>query len=137
MQTEGSVPTAGPRLNHLAAWFDGEVAATIAGGSFTMASERKPSRSLIQGCACGNLVGLLVALIALGLYCYSFNTIKFEDELCLPVPSDYEEGPYKCPGEFLRAISRSIILLLLLDACGAVFLLLLMSASAIRALKTE
>lgn len=56
----------------------------------------------IQGCACGNLVGLLVALIALGLYCYSFNTIKFEDELCLPVPSDYEEGPYKCPGEFLR-----------------------------------
>ncbi|KAM7393490.1 hypothetical protein PAMP_020356 [Pampus punctatissimus] len=110
----------------------------VAGGSFTMANERKPSRQLLQGCACSNVVGLLGALLAFCLYCFSLS-MERSKEHCVPNYSnpDFETSLYECPGEFLMAYCWSVTLLLLVYDCGAVVLHCLLSVSALKALKTD
>ncbi|XP_040003222.1 uncharacterized protein si:dkey-9i23.16 [Xiphias gladius] len=110
----------------------------LVGGSFTMANERNPSRQLLQGCACSNVVGLLGALLAFCLYCYSLHTVRSE-ELCMPIPSDhyYRQSYYECPGELLTAYCWSVTVLLLLYNTGAVVLHCLLSVYALKALKTD
>ncbi|XP_062283274.1 uncharacterized protein si:dkey-9i23.16 isoform X2 [Scomber scombrus] len=138
MSSEGAMPAAEPRLHRLSSWFDPETAAIVAGGSFTMASERNPSRLLLRGCACSNVIGLLVALLAFCLYCFSLSTDRSE-ELCVPVDSDFDFRPsfYECPGEILTAYCWSVTLLLLVYDTGAVVLHCLLSISALKALKTD
>ncbi|XP_067440623.1 uncharacterized protein si:dkey-9i23.16 [Thunnus thynnus] len=110
----------------------------VAGGSFTMANERNPSRLLLRGCACSNVVGLLGALLAFCLYCFSLSK-EGSKELCVPVNSEFAFRPslYGCPGEFLTAYCWSVTLLLLLYDTGAVVLHCLLSVSALKALKTD
>ncbi|XP_070775821.1 uncharacterized protein [Enoplosus armatus] len=110
----------------------------VAGGSFTMANERNPSRLLLRGCACSNVVGLLGALLAFCLYCYSLSKAHSED-LCLTISPDhdYRHPAYRCPGEILMAYCWSVTLLLLLYDTGAVVLHCLLSVSALKALKTD
>ncbi|XP_053186507.1 uncharacterized protein si:dkey-9i23.16 isoform X1 [Scomber japonicus] len=105
----------------------------VAGGSFTMANERNPSRLLLRGCACSNVIGLLVALLAFCLYCFSLSTDR--EELCVPVYSDFAFRA--CPGEILTAYCWSVTLLLLVYDTGAVVLHCLLSISALKALKTD
>ncbi|XP_070840135.1 uncharacterized protein [Chaetodon trifascialis] len=110
----------------------------VAGGSFTMASKRNPSKLLLRGCACSNMVGLLGAMLAFFLYCYSLSIAR--NELCVPIPHDYDgyrRSYYGCPGEALAAYCWSVTLLLLLYDSGAVVLHCLLSISAFKALKTE
>lgn len=107
----------------------------VAGGSFTMANERNPSRLLLQGCACSNVVGLLGALLAFCLYCYSLNT-PHNDDLCLSPPADhYYSSYYQCPSEHLAAYSWSVTLLLLLYDTIAMVMHCLLSVSAFKTLK--
>ncbi|XP_077381798.1 uncharacterized protein LOC144021412 isoform X2 [Festucalex cinctus] len=68
----------------------------VAGGSFTMANKRNPSRLLLQGSACSNGVGLLSALLAFCLYCFHLSSVNSKDP-CSSVPRD-EHG---CPGNVL------------------------------------
>ncbi|XP_061736874.1 vacuolar protein sorting-associated protein 37B-like isoform X2 [Nerophis ophidion] len=63
-----------------------------------MANERHPSRLLLQGSACSNIVGLLSALISICLYCYSLS-IKDNQEHCSPRDYDYYHSV--CPSEAL------------------------------------
>ncbi|XP_053186513.1 uncharacterized protein si:dkey-9i23.16 isoform X2 [Scomber japonicus] len=133
MSSEGAMPAAEPRLHRLSSWFDPETAAIVAGGSFTMANERNPSRLLLRGCACSNVIGLLVALLAFCLYCFSLSTDR--EELCVPVYSDFAFRA--CPGEILTAYCWSVTLLLLVYDTGAVVLHCLLSISALKALKTD
>lgn len=107
----------------------------VIGGSFTIANERNPSRLLLQGCVCSNVIGLLGALLALCLYCYSLNTLHNEDR-CLSVPVDhYYSSYYHCPPEHLAAYSWSVTLLLLLYDSAAVLMHGLLSVSAFTTLK--
>ncbi|XP_044042199.1 uncharacterized protein si:dkey-9i23.16 [Siniperca chuatsi] len=109
----------------------------VAGGSFTMANERNPSRLLLQGCACSNVVGLLGALLAFCFYCYSLSTVH-QEELCAPISFDrYGHSSDGCPLELLTAYFWSLTLLLLLYDTGAVVLHCLLSVSALKALKTD
>ncbi|XP_056228811.1 uncharacterized protein si:dkey-9i23.16 [Seriola aureovittata] len=109
----------------------------VAGGSFTMANERSPSRHLLQGCACSNVVGLLGALLAFCLYCYSLNTVKNEETCTTPIEDEYRRSYYRCPGELLMVYCWSVTLLLLLYDTGAMVLHCLLSVSALKALKTH
>ncbi|XP_058496829.1 uncharacterized protein si:dkey-9i23.16 [Solea solea] len=106
----------------------------VAGGSLTMANERYPSRYLLQGCACSNALGLLGALLAFVLYCYSLNKVHTED--CIPVPND-RPSRFKCPEEVLAAYTSSVTLLLVLYDTCAVVLQCLLTVSAFKALKTD
>uniref|UniRef100_UPI0037E73034 uncharacterized protein n=1 Tax=Semicossyphus pulcher TaxID=241346 RepID=UPI0037E73034 len=109
----------------------------VAGGSLTVANERNPSRLLLQGCACSNVLGLLGATLAFCLYIHSLISMHKYSGPCFP-PSDMEyRRSYRCPGEVLVAHSWSVTLLLLLYDAGAVFLHCLLSVSALRALKTD
>ncbi|KAI3353223.1 hypothetical protein L3Q82_019266, partial [Scortum barcoo] len=110
----------------------------MAGGSFTLANERNPSRQLLKGCACSNVAGLLGALIAFCLYCYSLNTAQNKDP-CIPISShdDFSPSPSFCPGEILMTYSWSVTLLLLLHDIGAMIMHSLLSLSALKALKTD
>lgn len=103
----------------------------VTGGSFTIANERNPSRRLLQGCACSNAIGLLGALIAFCIYCYNISIVE-KGEKCLVDPSSPE-----CAGEFAKAYSWSVTLLLLIYDSGAIFLNCLLSVYAVRALKNE
>ncbi|XP_038589417.1 uncharacterized protein si:dkey-9i23.16 [Micropterus salmoides] len=111
----------------------------VAGGSFTMANERNPSRLLLRSCACSNVVGLLGALLAFCLYCYSF-IILHKKELCVYVSLGHEYGrhsSYGCPGELLQAYCWSVTLLLLLHDTWAAVLHCLLSVSALKALRRD
>ncbi|TDH16578.1 hypothetical protein EPR50_G00021240 [Perca flavescens] len=113
----------------------------VAGGSLTIAKERNSSRLLLRGCACSNVVGLLGALLAFCLYCYSLSTVHSK-ELCEPSVTsfpDYNDrgSSYGCPEEYLRASCWSVTLLLLLYNTAAVLLHSLLSVSALKALKTD
>lgn len=58
----------------------------------------------LRSCACSNVVGLLGALLAFCLYCYSFS-ILHKKELCVYVSLGHEYGrhsSYGCPGELLQ-----------------------------------
>ncbi|KAF3687063.1 hypothetical protein EXN66_Car002735 [Channa argus] len=105
----------------------------VAGGSLTMANERNPSRQLLQGCAYTNVLGLLGALLAFILYCYSLSTISTE-VLCEHLPEDHR---HQCPTEALAAFSWSITFLLLIYNTGAMILHGLLSVSALKALKAH
>ncbi|KAA8594448.1 hypothetical protein FQN60_011583 [Etheostoma spectabile] len=112
----------------------------VAGGSLTIANERNSSRLLLRGCACSNVVGLLVALLAFCLYCYSLSTMHSK-ELCGPTvtsTADYDyRGSSGCPEEHLMAYCWCLTLLLLLYNMAAVLLHSLLSVSALKALKTD
>ncbi|XP_041840205.1 uncharacterized protein si:dkey-9i23.16 isoform X2 [Melanotaenia boesemani] len=110
----------------------------VAGGSFTMANERNPSRLLLRGCACSNLLGLLGSLLAFCLYCFSLNS-EHNQEQCPPHPTDhyYDSSFYHCPPEKLAVYSWSITQLLLIYDSGAVVMHSLLSISAIKTLKKD
>ncbi|XP_036951070.1 uncharacterized protein si:dkey-9i23.16 isoform X1 [Acanthopagrus latus] len=108
----------------------------VAGGSFTMASERNPSRLLLQGCAYSNVVGLLGTMLAFCLYCYNLS-ILHKEPCVMPLPDHFRRSPYDCPGEALAAYCWSVTLLLLLYNIGAVVMHSLLSFSALKALKTD
>ncbi|XP_059190717.1 uncharacterized protein si:dkey-9i23.16 [Centropristis striata] len=107
----------------------------VAGGSFTIANERNSSELLIRGCACSNLLGLLGALLAFCLYCYSLSTVKNKSQ-CEP-SSHHDYYGRGCPGEYLAAYCWSLILLLLLYDTGAMILHCLLSLSALKKLRTD
>ncbi|XP_061844334.1 uncharacterized protein [Nerophis lumbriciformis] len=107
----------------------------VVGGSFIMANERNPSRLLLQGSACSNLVGLLSALISFCLYCYSLS-IKDNHEQCSLLPEDYNY-PRECPIDALLAYSWSVTVMLLLYNFGAVVLHIVFSVFSLKALKTD
>ncbi|XP_051801439.1 uncharacterized protein si:dkey-9i23.16 [Acanthochromis polyacanthus] len=116
----------------------------VTGGAFTIANERNPSRRLLQGCACSNAIGLLGALLAFCLYCYSLNTAHDEDR-CQSDPQPdphsyhysyhYSSSYYHCPPEHLAAYTWSVTLLLLLYDCVAVVMHCLLSVSAYKTLQ--
>ncbi|AWP06374.1 Hypothetical protein SMAX5B_004895 [Scophthalmus maximus] len=165
MSSVEAVPAAGPRLHRFSAWFDPETAGVVlsvplagsttslpklfilplvlgvlivTGGSLTMANEKNPSRQLLRGCACSNVVSLLGALLAFCLYCYILSIMK-NDDVCIPNPTEhyYLSSFNICPGEILLAYKWSLILLLLLYDMGAVVLHGLLCVSALKALKTD
>ncbi|XP_063331119.1 uncharacterized protein si:dkey-9i23.16 [Pelmatolapia mariae] len=102
----------------------------MAGGSFTMANEKNPSRRLLQGCVCSNVVGLLGTLLAFGLYYYTLHT-SHRGVTC----SDGYSGV--CLPQLLADYSWSVTLLLLLFDTGAVVMHCLLSISAFKTLKTN
>ncbi|XP_061888672.1 uncharacterized protein si:dkey-9i23.16 [Entelurus aequoreus] len=109
----------------------------VVGGSFIMANERNPSRLLLQGSACSNLVGLLSALISFCLYCYSLS-IKDNHEPCSLLPEDdYYYQLRECPFITLLAYSWSVTVMLLLYNFGAMVLHIVFSVFSLKALKTE
>ncbi|KAM9362516.1 uncharacterized protein ABDE67_007434 [Symphorus nematophorus] len=110
----------------------------VAGGSFTMASERNPNKLLLQGCACSNAIGLLGAVLAFCLYCYSLSSITKKPCPDLPTDPYYDyRSPQQCPTDALTAYNWSVCLLLLLYDTGAVVLHGILSVSALKALKTD
>ncbi|XP_056265412.1 uncharacterized protein si:dkey-9i23.16 [Pseudoliparis swirei] len=108
----------------------------VTGGSFTFANERNSSRLLLRGCACSNVVGLLGALLAFCLYCYSLSVVS-NTETCANFHQEYRMSPHKCPGAALAAYCWSLTLLLLLYDTGAVVLHCSLTVSALKALKTD
>ncbi|TNN62748.1 hypothetical protein EYF80_026974 [Liparis tanakae] len=110
----------------------------VTGGSFTFANERNSSRLLLRGCACSNVVGLLGALLAFCLYCYSLSVVSNTK----PCPDShlhlaYRMSPHECPVAALAAYCWSLTLLLLLYDTGAVVLHSFLTVSALKALKTD
>ncbi|KAL3966439.1 hypothetical protein ACER0C_030825 [Sarotherodon galilaeus] len=106
----------------------------MAGGSFTMANEKNPSRLLLQGCVCSNVVGLLGTLLAFGLYYYTLHT-SHSEVTCL---DDHYNGYSRvCLPQLLADYSWSVTLLLLLFDTGAVVMHCLLSISAFKTLKTN
>lgn len=108
----------------------------MAGGSFTMANERNPSRLLLQGCAYSNVVGLLGVLLAFCLYCYTLST-SHDETSCSAFLADNEYFFNICPSKFLTAYSRSVTLLLLLCDTGAMVMHCLLSVFAFKTLKAN
>ncbi|XP_040925984.1 uncharacterized protein si:dkey-9i23.16 [Betta splendens] len=108
----------------------------VAGGSLTMANERNPHRQLLQGCAYGNVGGLLLALLAFCLYCYNLSTIQTK-RLCSGDEHGFYNSHFNCPSEILAAYHWSLTLLLLLYDVAAMVLHGLLSLSALKALKTN
>lgn len=103
-----------------------------------MACERNPSRLLLRGCACSHVVGLLGAMIAFCLYCYTLSKIYSKQcPMTLPSSRYYGFSSYSCPTEILQAYTWSVTLLLLLYDTGAIVLHSALSFSALRALKTD
>ncbi|XP_054607877.2 uncharacterized protein si:dkey-9i23.16 [Nothobranchius furzeri] len=107
-------------------------AVIVAGGSFTFANERNPSRLTLYGCACSNALGLLGSLVALCVYCYTLGTTHPTGH-CEPG----DENNYSCPLEDLAALSWSMTLLLLLYNFGAVIMHGFLSVSVFKTLKTN
>ncbi|XP_039883158.1 uncharacterized protein si:dkey-9i23.16 isoform X1 [Simochromis diagramma] len=103
----------------------------MAGGSLTMANEKNPSRLLLQGCVCSNVVGLLGTLLAFGLYYYTLHTSPRE----VTCSDDYYSSV--CLPQLLADYSWSVTLLLLLFDTGAVVMHCLLSISAFKTLKTN
>lgn len=62
----------------------------------------------LRGCAYSNVGGLLGALLAFCLYCYSLSVVH-DGELCVPISPDhdYRSSRYGCPGE---ALTVSVLL---------------------------
>ncbi|KAM8842818.1 uncharacterized protein ACB058_014385 isoform 2-T2 [Synchiropus picturatus] len=110
----------------------------VASGSFTMANAKNPSRHLLKGCACTNVIGLLGALLAFCLYCSSLVTIN-RREPCDPTPDFhmYRRSRHHCPEDALAAYCWSLTLVLLIHDCGAIVIQSFLSMSAIKALKTD
>ncbi|XP_047435512.1 uncharacterized protein si:dkey-9i23.16 [Mugil cephalus] len=109
----------------------------VAGGSLTVANERNPSRLLLRGCACSNGVGLLGALLAFCLYCYTLSLQDTEEE-CPSIPHEYYyQSFYSCPPTDLAKLTSSVTLLLLLYDTGAAIMHCLLSVSAFKTLKTD
>nr|XP_046256428.1 uncharacterized protein si:dkey-9i23.16 isoform X2 [Scatophagus argus] len=106
----------------------------VAGGSFTMASERNPSRQVLQRCACSNVIGLLGTVLVFCLYCYSLSITR--KNVCGNIdPDGYRQ--HGCPEEVLAAYCTSVLQLLLVYDTGAVVMHGLLSVSAVKALKTH
>lgn len=110
----------------------------VAGGSLTMANERNPNRLLLKGCVCSNVAGLLVAMIAFGLYCYTLSVNNDTSHCGLFIHrSYYRDLPLECPKQVLMTYCWSVTLLLLLYDIGAMVLHSILSVSAIKTLKTD
>ncbi|CAN9510657.1 unnamed protein product [Ophioblennius macclurei] len=110
----------------------------IAGGVLTLANEKNPRKILVQGCACSNVLGLLLALLGFGLYCYSITHLEAEGA-CFGVSDHYyyyDHTTISCPADRLKAYSWSLTLLLIIYDVGAVIMQCLLSVIAIRTLKT-
>ncbi|XP_051242152.1 uncharacterized protein si:dkey-9i23.16 isoform X2 [Dicentrarchus labrax] len=107
----------------------------VAAGSFTMASERNPSKLLLQGCVCSNVAGLLGATLAFCLYSYNLSIVP--KDLCEHTEGGYRPSYFRCPGDILSGYCWSLTLLLLLYDTVAVVLHCLLSVSALKALKRD
>ncbi|XP_051939778.1 uncharacterized protein si:dkey-9i23.16 [Hippocampus zosterae] len=104
----------------------------VAGGSFTLANKRNPSRPLLLGSACSNGVGFLSALLALCLYCFRLNSVNSEP----PCTSAFIEE-HGCPADVLLVHCWRVTLLLLLYDIGAIVLHVVFSVNALKALKNN
>ncbi|XP_054634319.1 uncharacterized protein si:dkey-9i23.16 isoform X1 [Dunckerocampus dactyliophorus] len=71
----------------------------VAGGSFILANERNPSKLLLQGSACSNVVGLLGALLAFSLYCFSLSATVSKEPCSVSSIDPY--WPSVCPADIL------------------------------------
>lgn len=110
----------------------------VAAGSFTMANERFPSRLLLKGCVCSNVAGLLGAIVAFGLYCYSLRVANHIGDCGISIyRSYYREPNFNCPKQVLMAYCWSVTFLLLLYDIGALVLHSVLSVSAIKTLKID
>ncbi|KAK5866691.1 hypothetical protein PBY51_020860 [Eleginops maclovinus] len=108
----------------------------VAAGSLTIANERNSSRLLLCGCACSNVVGLLGALFAFCIYCYSLS-IAPTREKCPTPDYEYKGIYYGCPQNLLASYCWSHIVLLLLYDTAAALLHGLLSMNAFRTLKRD
>ncbi|XP_036067562.1 uncharacterized protein si:dkey-9i23.16 [Oryzias melastigma] len=108
----------------------------VTGGSFTIANEKNPSRTLLRGSAYSNVIGVLGSLLAFCLYCYTLKTPMktITEDQCL-YPRPYLFIPAYCPAKMLAGYSWSLKLLLLLYDAGALILHSLLSVSAVVMLK--
>ncbi|XP_075904942.1 uncharacterized protein LOC142903274 [Nelusetta ayraudi] len=106
----------------------------VTAGSFTIASERNPSRKLLHGCAFSNAAGLLGAALAFCLYCHSLG-LNSKDRCTGSMHPDRDYETYRCPFDMLSAFSWSVSLLLLLYDIGALVMHAIFSFSAFKALR--
>ncbi|XP_037831846.1 uncharacterized protein si:dkey-9i23.16 isoform X2 [Kryptolebias marmoratus] len=104
----------------------------IAGGSLTLANEKTPSRLLLCGCVCSNILGLLGSLLAFCIFFYTIQTDHIEEKC----PDDFSYSYSICPPARLAVYSWSFTCLLLLYDTLAVIMHSLLSASAFKILKT-
>ncbi|XP_054634321.1 uncharacterized protein si:dkey-9i23.16 isoform X2 [Dunckerocampus dactyliophorus] len=107
----------------------------VAGGSFILANERNPSKLLLQGSACSNVVGLLGALLAFSLYCFSLSATVSKEPCSVSSIDPY--WPSVCPADILLAYCWSLTLMLLLYDFGAVVLHSVFSVYSLKALKSD
>lgn len=109
----------------------------VAGGSITVANERNPSKLLLQGCACTNVIGLLGATLAFCLYCLTLTKAHNTE----PCPPGFGEHGYRhsssCPGDVLATQCWCMIILLLLYDIGAILMHFILSVCALKALKKD
>ncbi|KAF7651856.1 hypothetical protein LDENG_00104550 [Lucifuga dentata] len=106
----------------------------VAGGSFTVASERFPSRQLLRGCACSNLLGLLGALLAFCLYLFTLTRVH-ANEPCESTTDnlhdyDYPTHKYWCPSQQLMVFGWCVTLLLILYDTAALLMHSFLSLNA-------
>lgn len=105
----------------------------VTAGSLTIASERNPSRKLLQGCAFSNAAGLLGTILAFCLYCYSLSSSSKNQ--CVDTASFHRRHHFHCPFDVLSAFSWSVALLLLLYDIGALVMHAIFSFSAFKTLR--
>lgn len=105
----------------------------VAGGSLAMANERSPSRYLLQGCACSNVVSLLGALIALGLYCKGIGSLQWQAEC----QNNLHISSSECALHYVSQYSLALLILLIFYDAGAIILNSILSALSLKELKTS
>lgn len=104
----------------------------IAGGSFTMASERNKSKLMVRGSAWSNALGLLGSLLGFGIYIYIINSA----DILEPCMTTLHHGNNSCRLETLANYIWSITLQLLLYDTATVVMHLLLSVCAFKDLKS-
>lgn len=102
----------------------------VSGGSLAMANERNPSRYLLQGCACSNVVSLLGAMIALCLYCVGMKSLRWQKDCDFTSSSE-------CAINYVSQYSTAILILLIVYDVGAIIMNCILSALSLKELKTS
>lgn len=100
----------------------------VTGGSLAMANERTPSRYLLQGSACSNVLSLLGAVIAFCLYCVGITKLPWREDCEHNTASD-------CALNYVAKYSLAILALLLLYDAVAIVLNCVLSALSLKELR--
>ncbi|CAL8329170.1 unnamed protein product [Merluccius merluccius] len=102
-----------------------------------MASVRSPSRYLRQGCAYSNVAGLLGAVLALCLYCFSLRSVEEADcDVQHKHVSYYSISQNRCIEGRLEDLFWRVVTLLLCYSVGTLLLHGLLTVTSIRALRS-